>query len=493
MQGRDAHPGRFCGTLAASSGCSSFRVLRIPKHILVPMIVACALFMENMDSTVIATSLPTIARDLHEDPIALKLALTSYLLSLAVFIPISGWMADRFGARTVFRSAIGVFMGGSILCALSGSLAGFVAARFVQGMGGAMMVPVGRLVVLRSTSKEELVRALSYLTIPALVGPVIGPPLGGFISTYFHWRWIFFINIPISIIGLVMAARHIENLREAVVPRLDWSGFLLSAVGLSSLMLGLATAGRHLVSLPVSLACIAVGLVLVSAYVWTAQGKQYPLLNLKLMRIPTFRVGVVAGFFFRIGIGAIPFLLPLFLQLGFGLNSFESGLLTCASAAGALFMKTIAARILQGFGFRRVLLWNTAIAALSLMLIGLFTAHTAHALIIVVLLLGGCFRSLQFTSLNALSYADIDKPQMSQATSLASVIQQLAAGMGVTVGAFALQSSNFLQGHTSVVAADFPPAFIVIALVSASSLIWLSTLAKNAGSAISGHAHPAEE
>ena len=462
-------------------------MFRIPKHILVPMIVACALFMENMDSTVIATSLPTIARDLHEDPIALKLALTSYLLSLAVFIPISGWMSDRFGSRTVFRSAICVFMGGSILCALSGSLAGFVAARFVQGMGGAMMVPVGRLVVLRSTSKAEMVRALSYLTIPALIGPVIGPPLGGFISTYFHWRWIFFINIPISILGLVMAGRHIENLREDVALPLDWSGFLLSALGLSSLMLGLATAGRHLVSLPVSLVCIVAGAAMVGAYVWTARGKAHPLLNLNLLQIQTFRTGVVAGFFFRIGIGAIPFLLPLFLQLGFGLNSFESGLLTCASAAGALFMKTIAANILQRFGFRRVLIWNAVAAALSLLLIGLFTAHTPHALIIAALLIGGCFRSLQFTSLNALAYADIDKPQMSQATSLASVVQQLAAGMGVTVGAFALQGSNFLQGHTAVVAADFPPAFIVIALVSASSLLWLSRLAKTAGAAISGH------
>ncbi|GAB2897966.1 MFS transporter [Uliginosibacterium flavum] len=468
-------------------------MFRIPKHILVPMIVACALFMENMDSTVIATSLPTIARDLHEDPIALKLALTSYLLSLAVFIPISGWMADRFGSRTVFRSAICVFMAGSILCALSGSLVGFVAARFVQGMGGAMMVPVGRLVVLRSTTKAEMVRALSYLTIPALIGPVIGPPLGGFISTYFHWRWIFFINIPISIIGLVMAGRHIENLRDEFVQPLDWSGFLLSALGLSALMLGLATAGRHLVSLPVALAGIVAGVLLVSAYVWTARSKLHPLLNLGLLQIPTFRIGVVAGFFFRIGIGAIPFLLPLFLQLGFGLSSFESGLLTCASAVGALFMKTMAARILQRFGFRRVLIWNTVVAAASLMLIGVFTSHTPHALITVVLLIGGCFRSLQFTSLNALAYADIERPQMSQATSLASVVQQLAAGMGVTVGAFALQGSGFLQGHASVVAADFPPAFIVIALVSLSSLIWLRTLVRNAGAAISGHGRPLEE
>ncbi|MGC3965402.1 MAG: MFS transporter [Rhodocyclaceae bacterium] len=464
-------------------------MIRIPKAVLVPMIVACALFMENMDSTVIATSLPTIARDLNEDPIALKLALTSYLVSLAVFIPISGWMADRFGARKVFRSAIAMFMGGSILCALSGSLAGFVAARFVQGMGGAMMVPVGRLVVLRTTTKAELVRSLSYLTIPALVGPVIGPPLGGFITTYFHWRWIFFINIPISIVGIVLAAKYIENLKEDNVKPLDWRGFILSAVGLSSLMLGLATAGRHMVSATASVACVVGGGALVAAYLYFARRNPHPLLNLDLFRLQTFRTGVVGGFFFRIGIGAIPFLLPLMLQLGFGLNSFESGLLTCASAAGALFMKTIAASILRRFGFRRVLIANAIATALSLMIIGMFTDTTPHMLIIGTLLVGGCLRSLQFTSLNALSYADIEQPNMSQATSLASVVQQLAAGTGVTVGAFALQMSSFVQGHATVVAADFLPAFIVVGLVSASSLIILTSLPRHAGADISGHHH----
>lgn len=459
----------------------------IPRRVLVPLIIACALFMENMDSTVIATSLPVIARDLNEDPISLKLALTSYLLSLAVFIPISGWMADRFGARTIFRSAICVFMGGSIACALSDTLAGFVTARFVQGMGGAMMVPVGRLVVLRSTTKKDMVQAMSYLTMPALLGPVIGPPLGGFITTWFHWRWIFFINIPISIVGLVLSARYIENLREDSVPPLDWGGFLLSACGLSSLMLGLATMGRHLVAPPVSAAGVALGVALLALYVHGARRKANPVLDLSLLRIPTFRVGVIGGFFFRIGIGAIPFLLPLFLQLGFGLSAFESGMLTCASAAGALGMKTVAARILQRFGFRRVLIVNAVLAAGSLALIAGFTPYTPHALIMGILLIGGCFRSLQFTSLNALAYADIERARMSRATSLASVVQQLSAGTGITVGAFALQASGFLQGHAGVVAADFPPAFLLVALVSVSSLLWLTRLGHRAGAEISGH------
>ena len=221
--------------------------MSLPRTLIIPLIVACALFMEQMDSTVISTSVPVLAIDMGVDPISLKLALTSYLVSLAVFIPISGWMADRFGALTIFRAAICVFMLGSILCGVSQTLPEFVAARFFQGIGGAMMVPVGRLVILRSVDKANIVKALSYLTMPAMLGPVLGPPLGGFITTYFHWRWIFFINIPMSILGLYLATRFIANTREPQTAPLDWVGFLLSALGCSLLMMGLATAGRHLV------------------------------------------------------------------------------------------------------------------------------------------------------------------------------------------------------------------------------------------------------
>ncbi|WP_223871573.1 MFS transporter [Candidatus Dactylopiibacterium carminicum] len=268
-----------------------FALPRIPRVVLIPMIVACALFMENMDSTVIATSLPDIARDLGEDPISLKLALTSYLLSLAVFIPISDWMADRFGARTVFRGSMIVFMLGSVLCAFSDSLAGFVAARFLQDIGGAMMVPVGRLVVLRSTTKAEMVRAMSYLTIPALLGPVIGPPLGGFISTWFHWRWIFFINVPICIVGLILAGIYIENTKAEESPALDVPGFLLSAISLSLLMMGLATYGRGLLPVSVSLGAMLIGAMLLALHIRHALHREHPILNLRLFCLPTFRAG----------------------------------------------------------------------------------------------------------------------------------------------------------------------------------------------------------
>lgn len=454
---------------------------------LLPLIVACALFMENTDSTVIATSLPVIAQSLGEDPIALKLALTSYLVSLAVFIPISGWMADRYGARTIFRAALGVFMVGSILCAMSNSLGAFVGARFVQGMGGAMMVPVGRLVILRSVEKSELVSALAYLTVPALVGPVVGPPLGGFITTYFDWRWIFFINLPIGCIGIVLASLFFEDVREEDVAPLDIRGFLLSSFGFASLMLGLATGGRHLVPLAVSYGAVAAGVAALVAYWLHARRVAYPVLNLKLLRIPTYRIGVIGGSVFRTGIGAIPFLLPLMLQLGFGLDALQSGLITFASAAGALIMKTLAKRILSLGGFRRVLTVNALIGAAFLSASGLFTPQTPHWLMLAVLLVGGCFRSLQFTGINALSYSDVSNREMSGATSLSAVAQQLALSMGVTIGAFALESANLLNGGKALGAGDFWPAFVLVGLISASSALWMARLSPEAGAEVSGH------
>lgn len=454
---------------------------------LLPLIVACALFMENTDSTVIATSLPVIAKSLGEDPIALKLALTSYLVSLAVFIPISGWMADRFGARTIFRSALCVFMLGSLLCAVSNSLGAFVGARFIQGMGGAMMVPVGRLVILRSVSKSEIVGALAYLTIPALVGPVVGPPLGGFITTYFDWRWIFLINIPIGLVGLVLASLFFEDVREEDVPPLDIRGFLLSSIGFASLMLGLNTGGRHLVPEAVSYACVLGGAAALTAYWFHAQRVPYPVLNLSLFRILTFRTGVIGGSVFRTGIGAIPFLLPLMLQLGFGLDALQSGLITFVSAAGALIMKTLAKSILTRFGFRRVLTVNAVIGAAFLAASGLFTPTTPHAIILSVLLVGGCFRSLQFTGINALSYADVSNREMSSATSLSGVAQQLSLSIGVTIGAFALESAHVLHGGKTLAAGDFWPAFLIVGLISASSVFWMIQLAPDAGAEVSGH------
>lgn len=459
---------------------------------LLPLIVACALFIENMDSTVISTSLPAIAEDLATDPIALKLALTTYLLALAVFIPISGWVADRFGARPTFMTAIGVFLLGSIGCAASSSLETMVAARFLQGMGGAMMVPVGRLVLLRTVPKSELVQALSWLTIPALVGPVVGPPLGGFITTYFDWRWIFLINIPMGLLGIVLAKRFIPDLREPTPP-LDWRGFVLAGVGLALAMFGFSTMGRHLVSMPLAVGSLLVGIGALFGYVWHARRHPHPLLDLGLFRLPTYRAGVLGGSLFRIGIGAIPFLLPLMLQLGFGLSPAQSGLLTFVSALGAMFMKTIAANVLRRFGFRNVLVFNALIASALLCCFGLFRPQTPHVFIIGTLLVSGCFRSLQFTSLNAISYAEVDSPKMGQASSLAGMMQQLSLSMGVAVGGYILEIAGIMGNRPSTDVHNFYIAFVVVGVISASSAWMMWRLPINAGAEMAGHAETGKE
>jgi EmrB/QacA subfamily drug resistance transporter len=453
---------------------------------LLPLIIATALFMENTDSTVISTSLPAIAQDLGADPIALKLALTSYLISLAIFIPISGWMADRFGARTVFTAALGVFMAGSLACAGANSLEGFVIARFAQGMGGAMMVPVGRLVLLRSVPRSEIVQALATLTIPALVGPVVGPPLGGFITHYFDWRWIFFINIPIGVLGIVLATIYVPNIREDDTPPLDVVGFLLSGLGLALLMLGFASGGRHLIPAEFSIGCVVVGAVCVVLYVLHARRTPHPLLRLDLFRIPTFRVSVLGGSLFRVGVGSIPFLLPLMLQIGFGLDPLASGSLTFIAAVGALFMKTMAKRILEQVGFRRLLTVNAFIGAAFIAANGFFTPETPHWLIMIVLLIGGCFRSLQFTSLNAIGYAEVSNRDMSYATSLSSAAQQVALSVGVAFGAFVLEAVATSRG-AAITAADFGPAFWAVAVVSALSGFVFPRLSPSAGAEMSGH------
>ncbi|POR52168.1 EmrB/QacA subfamily drug resistance transporter [Paraburkholderia eburnea] len=451
---------------------------------IVPLIVACAMFMENVDATVIVTSLPALARDLGQDPITLKLAVTSYVIGLGVFIPICGWVADRFGSRNVFRTAIGIFMTGSLLCAASRSLEMFVAARFVQGIGGAMMVPVGRIIIFRSLPKSDFIRAVNYLTVPALLGPVVGPPLGGFITTYLHWRLIFFVNIPIGVLGIWLANRHIANMHEEHPGPLDWLGFLLSAGGASLFMLGLSLVGGELVSNTKAVTMCVIGAFLLVAYWFYAQRAERPVLDLKFLRIPSFNASVAGGSLFRIGLGAVPFLLPLALQEGLGMTAFASGAITCASAFGSIFMKAIVSRVLGRFGFRRTLVVNAAVAGAAIAIYGAFSPATPVWLIWFIVLAGGIFPSLQFTGLNSLAYADIPSKDIGRATSVASVIQQVSLGLGVTIAGIVLQVSHRIQGHPTIVWSDFWPAFLVVGLFSVASIPVTLRLPANAGDEI---------
>jgi EmrB/QacA subfamily drug resistance transporter len=453
---------------------------------LIPLIVAVALFMENMDSTVIATSLPAIASDIGTNPLALKLAVTSYLLSLAVFIPASGWTADRFGARTVFRAAVCVFMAGSIACAMSTSLVHFVLARILQGAGGAMMTPVGRLILIRSVDKKALVDAMAFVTMPALVGPMIGPPVGGFITTYFTWHWIFLINLPIGLLGVALITRYVDNVRADEHPPFDFIGMALSGVGVAGLAFGLSVAGLEYLPWSFVIALIAVGAASTACYVVYARRKPAPVLDLSLFALPTFRASVVGGFMFRMGIGALPFLLPLLLQIGFRLTPFQSGLITFSSAVGAFVMKAIGATVLRRFGFRTILTVNALISAAFLAACASFTQTTPFAVMIGLLLIGGFFRSLQFTSINTIAYADVEPRRMSRATSLVSVAQQLSLSAGVAVGALAVEVTTRIAGHATLGAADFPPAFLLVAAISAASVLIFLRLPDDAGAELAG-------
>ncbi|SFK23835.1 drug resistance transporter, EmrB/QacA subfamily [Methylocapsa palsarum] len=459
----------------------------MPRYMISALVVACAMFMEQLDATVIATSLPAIALDLNEDPISLKLAMTSYLVSLAIFIPVSGWVADRFGAKNVFRAAVLVFTLGSIFCGLSRNLPELVGARIIQGLGGALMTPVGRLVLMRSVERRDLVRALSFVTIPALLGPIAGPLLGGFITTYFHWRCIFWINVPIGALGMALATFYIDNVKPDAIWPLDFRGFFLSGAGLAAMLFGLATAGRGLAPVELSLALTAIGALTLAAYAAHARRAPFPLLDLKLFSLRTFRASVLGGALFRVGIGSIPFLLPLMLQMSFGMNPFQSGSITFISSAGAMAMKGTAPHILRRFGFRWVLIVNALLSGVFLAAYGLFWPSTPILLMMGLFLVGGFIHSLEFTSLNAIVFAEIGHERMSQAVSLASVGQQLSLSLGIAAGAAALQGIAALHPGADVFAAEnFRWAFLIMGLVSMSSALSFMRLPPDAGADIAG-------
>jgi len=453
---------------------------------ILPLVIAAALFMEQMDSTIIATSLPDIAADLGVSPIALKLAFTTYLLGLTVFLPVSGWAADRFGAKTVFRTAIVVFTAGSVACGFAESLHWLVAARGLQGVGGALMVPVGRIILLRSVEKSELLDAIAWLTIPALIGPVIGPPVGGYITTAYDWRWIFWMNLPFGVIAFALASWLMPNVKAAVPPPLDVRGFLLAGGGLTLAVFGLTVVGREMFSGAQVAMMITAGLILLVAYVVHARTSAAPILDLRLMRIATFRHSVTGGNLFRIAVGAAPFILPLMLQVGFGFSAFASGMITFASALGAVLMKFTVARMVRHFGYRNLLIVNGLACCAMFAAKGLFTAQTPYWIMFGLLLVAGFMRSLQFSALNTLAYADVERAEVAKANTLYTVLQQLFLALGVASAAFLLDFRLWWSGRSVLVAADFSFVLMVVAAVSAFAVVFYMRLHPDAGSSISG-------
>jgi len=458
-----------------------------PHFRTIALIVGAAMFMEQLDGTVLATALPSMARELGVSAPSLSIALTSYLISLAVFIPVSGRIADRFGARTVFRSAIVIFLLGAIACANAPNVAFLVIARFVEGIGGAMMMPVGRLVLMRNVEKRDLIQATSWVLIPAVVGPIMGPPVGGFIVTYLHsWRWIFYLNVPTGLIGIVLVSLFIANDKGEMPEKTDYKGIFLS-----SLSLGLFLFGFELIShegeTQLALSFLAIGALFGALYIYHARRVRDPILDISLMKIPTFGTSVIAGAITRLTQGAHPYLLPLMMQLGFGLSAAQSGLMTLATALGSIAAKPIAPGLLRRFGFRDTLMVNGLFASAGYAVCGLFRPGWPMPVMFLIMVTSGFFMSIQFTGFNTIAYDEIEQDRMASATSFYTTFQQLMLSMGICAGAAALQGAMVLRGHHAPQFPDFTAAFWTVAAVSLTATIWNRRFSHEAGTEISGH------
>jgi len=454
---------------------------------IVPLVVACPLFLQNLDTSVMATALPSIAGSLEVQVLHLNLAITAYLLSLAVFLPVSGWLSERFGPKRVFCGAIIFFSLGSALCGAAQSLPQLVLFRVLQGIGGAMMVPVGRLILLRSVPPAQMVSAMVWFTVPGAIGRMAGPLFGGAIVTLVSWRWIFLVNIPFGLLGVLMAMRYIDADATAPDPAgltpFDLLGFVLLAVGLTCLLGALETAGRALVPVAASWGMAGAGLLALWAYYRHGRRRSEPLIDLAILRYPTYRAAVLGGMPLRIAIGASPFLLPLMLQLGFGLSPLKSGLLTVATAIGSLSTRTVVARLIRAVGFRSLLVGATAMTSILYACYGLFRPTTPHVLMFCVMLLGGLCNSMAMVTLNTLGYSEIPRPRMSHATALASMAQQLSVSLGVVMGAALLTLTSLLRGGDAahLQAGDFSPAFAVVGMMTLLSVLAFARLRKEEG------------
>ncbi len=453
----------------------------------IALIVASALFMQNLDSAVLATALPAMARDLNEDPARLGAAITSYLVALTVFIPFSAWIADRFGAKRVFMLAILVFVASSVLCGRAQSLGELVCFRILQGVGGAMMVPVGRLLLLRGVAKKDMLSAMAWLTMPALLGPVTGPPLGGVLTDLFSWRAVFWINVPIGLIGFALVAWKIPHVAPTRPGPPDLVGLALTGATLALVMFGIETVGRHVVPGWVSGAALAAGLCCGVLAVRHMRRRERPAVDLSLFRIATFRDPALAGSIFRSGAGAVPFLIPVMLQIGFGMSATESGFVSFATALGAFAMKPLVRPLLKRTGFRVALVGNGVVAAAGIAALALLTPAWPAAAIFLLLAAGGLARSLQFTALNTLAFADVPTERMSAATALYGTLQQLTPALGVVLATTTLEASLALSGREALAVNDFSWGFVVAAVVVLVSVPLHARLAPEAGAEVSGH------
>jgi EmrB/QacA subfamily drug resistance transporter len=456
---------------------------------LLPWLVAVAFFMQSLDTTILNTAVPAIARAMDVTPLDVKSVLASYTLSLAVFIPVSGWMADRFGTRRVFAAAIGLFTLGSVVCGMSTSLAMLVACRVLQGMGGAMMMPVGRMTLARTYGKADLVRVMSFVAVPSLIGPMVGPIAGGLIVVYLDWRGVFYVNVPVGLLGLYLVARHLPDYREAQTHPLDVAGLVLFGVGIALLSYVLEVFGDHTLDTTEIAALLAVATALLAGYGVRASRTAFPLLNLGLFRLRTFRAAVSGGFFTRLGLGGIPFLFPLLYQVGLGFTPVQSGLLVLPQAIAALGLKTFVPTILTRLGYRNVLIGNTILAGLMILSFATVGVDTPVLRIAAQALVLGFFTSLQYSSMNTLVYADVGEHETSAASTIAATGQQLAISFGVAGAALiaALFVPPTLHSHPADIVHGVQRAFLVLGVLTIVSSVVFVELSSTDGDALSQH------
>lgn len=457
-----------------------------------PWLVAIALFMEHLNATILNTAVPSIAASLNVTPLSLKAVVSSYVLSLAVFIPISGWMADRFGTRRVFGAAVGIFTLSSIFCGLALNVPMLVAARILQGIGAAMMLPVGRIAIVRTFPKSELLAAMNFVIIPALIGPLLGPTIGGLIVHWLPWQAIFFVNVPVGLLALWLIRRHMPDYRSSNSPPLDIIGFVLFGCGIALLSWVLEIFGEHYLDATSIGILLGLSLCLLATYGWHAHHDKHPLLPLSLFKTRTFRVAVAGGFITRLGLGGMPFLLPLFYQIGLGFPAWQSGLLMMPTAAAAMFMKVISIRLLKQFGYRSVLIVNTLMIGFTIMLFAMVDHTTAIGWLIAISLAQGFFNSLQYSSMNSMAYADVSAEQASMASSIASSMQQLSISFGL---AFASIVAGWYLGDVSqsnqlAVTHALHYAFLTLGCLTILSSLSFWSLRKNDGDNVSRGADP---
>jgi len=450
-----------------------------------PWLAAMAIFMQSLDGTILITSLPSIAKDMNYSPLEMQSIIVSYTLTLAIFIPLSGWLSDKFGTKKIFTFAVSIFALGSLLCALSPDLTSLIISRIIQAIGGSMMVPVARLAILYAYPKNQLLKVINFMTIPGLIGPVIGPSLGGYLSDNFSWHWIFLVNIPIGIIGIIFTQKIMPNFTNTV-GKFDLKGLLYFSLALVLLTLILELSSIGVISLTIIIGLVILTILFFTIYLIHSKRTEKPIIDLNLFKIRTLRIGLSGSLFTRLGISGIPFLLPLMLQVGFGYSATIAGLMLLPSAVSNVLIKPFVVPLVQKIGYRNILISNTLLLAIIITAISFATKETPLLYFVLLMIIYGAVNSVQMASMNTISLSDLNNETASSGNSLLAIMQQLSMSFGISAAALILSfyknMHGFIEGNTITA---FKYSFITLGILTALSTVVFTKLKKNDGNSFS--------